>query len=314
MIREVEGKVVKGLGGLFDTRTFDPSRGEEHFLTRAKGNLRRDDARVLVGDNVRVQIDDATPDGIVISAVLERKNALIRPPMANLDILFIVLAAKKPAPVLTTLDKLIAIAEHNHIDPVVVITKTDLGEEDAERYADIYHTAKIPLFVTSSLQNEGISALKSYIDIHVTDGVTAAFAGASGVGKSTLMNALFPSLSLATSAISEKIGRGKHTTRHVELFPVGDAAHAGFLADTPGFSLLDFEHFDFFTLEDLPDTFREFRPYRGMCRYADCTHVGESAAECAIARAAEEGKIAPSRLASYRSLYTVLKNKNPYDR
>lgn len=312
MIREVEGKVVKGLGGLFDTRTFDPVCGEEHFLTRAKGNLRRDDARVLVGDNVRLRIDDATPDGIVISEILTRKNSLIRPPMANLDILFIVLAAKKPAPVTETLDKLIAIAEFNHIEPVIVITKSDLGDTEAEYYAQIYRTVKIPVFVTSSLQKEGISEVKSYIDFHVTDGVTAAFAGASGVGKSTLMNALFPSLSLATSAISEKIERGKHTTRHVELFSVGEPAHAGFLADTPGFSLLDFEHFDFFSLEDLQDTFRELRPYRGKCRYADCNHVGEGAEDCAVARAAEEGKIAPSRLASYRSLYTVLKNKNPY--
>ncbi len=312
MIREPEGKVVKGLGGLYDTRTYDAERGEEHVLSRAKGNLRRDDARVLVGDNVRLRIDDTTPDGIVISEVLPRKNALIRPPMANLDILFIVLAAKKPTPVTATLDKLIAIAEHNAITPVVVITKNDLGEAEAERYAELYRKVGLDVFVTSSLQNDGISDLKAYIDAHVRDGVTAAFAGASGVGKSTLMNALFPTLTLATSAISEKIERGKHTTRHVELFPVGEGAHVGFLADTPGFSLLDFEHFDFFTLEDLPDTFREFRAYRGKCRYADCAHVGESAAECAVARATEEGKIAPSRLASYRTLYAILKNKNNY--
>ena len=312
MIREPEGKVVKGLGGLYDTRTYDAERGEEHVLSRAKGNLRRDDARVLVGDNVRLRIDDTTPDGIVISEVLPRKNALIRPPMANLDILFIVLAAKKPTPVTATLDKLIAIAEHNAITPVVVITKNDLGETEAKRYAELYRKVGLDVFVTSSLQNDGISDLKAYIDAHVRDGVTAAFAGASGVGKSTLMNALFPTLALATSAISEKIERGKHTTRHVELFPVGEGAHVGFLADTPGFSLLDFEHFDFFTLEDLPDTFREFRAYRGKCRYADCTHVGESAVECAVARAAEEGKIAPSRLASYRALYAILKNKNNY--
>lgn len=312
MIRETEGKVVKGLGGLYDTRTYDAERGEEHILSRAKGNLRRDDARVLIGDNVRLRIDDTTPDGVIISEVLTRKNALIRPPMANLDILFIVLAAKKPSPVTTTLDKLIAIAEHECITPVVVITKDDLDASEARRYADLYRTVGIDVFVTSSLQNEGISALKTYIDAEVRDGITAAFAGASGVGKSTLMNALFPTLALATSAISEKIERGKHTTRHVELFPVGEGAHTGFLADTPGFSLLDFEHFDFFALEDLADTFREFRPYRGKCRYADCAHIGESSADCAVARAAEEGKIAPSRLASYRTLYAVLKNKDRY--
>ena len=121
-------------------------------------------------------------------------------------------------------------------------------------------------------------------------------------------------LALATAEISEKIERGKHTTRHVELFEIGEGADAGFLADTPGFSLLDFERFDFFGLSDLESTFRDFAPYIGGCRYSDCAHIGEGAAECAIARAAEEGNLSPSRLASYRSIYRVLKNKNEYYR
>ena len=122
------------------------------------------------------------------------------------------------------------------------------------------------------------------------------------------MNALFPTLSLATSEISRKIERGRHTTRHVELFPIGD----GYLADTPGFSLIDFERFDFFELDDLLPAFRDLLPYAADCRYTDCAHVGEGADECAIARAAEEGKIAPSRLESYRSIYRILKQKNSY--
>ena len=132
------------------------------------------------------------------------------------------------------------------------------------------------------------------------------------MGKSTLVNRIFPGLQLATAEISEKIERGRHTTRHVELFEIGEGESAGYLADTPGFSLLDFERFDFFALSDLLSTFRDFAPYLGACRYSDCAHIGEGPAECAIARAAEEGRLAPSRLASYRSIYRVLKSKNEY--
>ena len=143
-------------------------------------------------------------------------------------------------------------------------------------------------------------------------GRTAAFAGASGVGKSTLMNALFDNLSLTTSEISRKIERGRHTTRHVEIFDVGEEGSIGFLADTPGFSLVDFARFDFFALEDLLDTFPDLLPFRGECAYADCAHVGERASECAVARAALEGKIYQSRLESYREIYKILKEKKKY--
>ena len=127
------------------------------------------------------------------------------------------------------------------------------------------------------------------------------------------MNALFPSLALATSDISRKIERGRHTTRHVELFALSEDKDAGFLADTPGFSLLDFSRFDFFALEDLEAAFREFAPYKGKCRYADCAHVGEGRNECAIMQAVEDGEISESRLASYREIYKTLKSKKAYD-
>ena len=229
--------------------------------------------------------------------------------MANLDYLFIVLAAKKPAPVLETVDKLTAIAQHNSILPIIVITKADLDRPLAEKYADVYRTVGFPTFVTSSESGEGTVELRKYVDTVLTDGKTAAFAGASGVGKSTLMNALFPSLALATSEISRKIERGKHTTRHVELFRIGD----GYLADTPGFSLIDFERFDFFALDDLALAFPEIRALVGKCRYADCAHVGEGEDECAVARAAKNGEIPESRLASYRSVWRVLKAKKDYE-
>ena len=310
MITEKYGKVIKGLGGLYEVRISDGSTCSR-LNCRAKGILKRDEAKVLIGDDVRVTVDDSTPDGVVISEILGRRNSLIRPPLSNLDYLFIVFAAEKPSPVIETVDKLIAIAEHNGIIPITVITKSDLSDA-AEEYAEIYSKVGIPTFVTSSEDKRGIAELSTYIRENVTNGKTAAFAGASGVGKSTLMNTLFPGLSLATATISRKIERGRHTTRHVELFEISDSKSTGFLADTPGFSLIDFARFDFFALDELLPTFRDILPYTGKCRYADCAHVGEGASECAVARAAEEGLIAPTRLESYRSIYRVLKNKTEY--
>ncbi len=311
MITEKIGKVVKGLGGLYEVRIEEDGK-VSRLACRAKGVLKRDEAKVLIGDNVRVTIDDSTPDGVVISHIEDRKNSLIRPPLANLDYLFIVFAAAKPSPVIETVDKLIAIAVHNSIVPVIVITKSDLQSDAADEYAGIYNLAGIPTFVTSSEAGEGISELSEYIRRNITFGKTSAFAGASGVGKSTLMNTLFPTLTLATAEISRKIERGRHTTRHVEIFDIDTESETGFLADTPGFSLIDFARFDFFSLDELLPTFPELVPYVGKCRYADCAHVGEGEDECAVARAASEGRIAKTRLESYRSIYRVLKNKSTY--
>lgn len=311
MISIKNGKVVKGLGGLYDTRVVEDG-AVVRYSSRAKGVLRRDEEKVLIGDDVSIIVDDSTPDGIVISEILPRRNALIRPPMANLDYLFIVFAAKKPAPVIETVDKLTAIAVHNGITPVIVITKSDLGGGVAEELADIYRKVGFATFITSSVDGEGVESLSEYIKHNVRRGLTAAFAGASGVGKSTLMNTLFPSLTLSTAEISRKIERGRHTTRHVEIFDIEDSSDTGFLADTPGFSLIDFERFDFFSLDELAPSFPELIPYVGKCRYTDCAHVGEGEDECAIMRAVREGKIPESRLESYRSIYRVLKSKSGY--
>lgn len=311
MIIEKTGKVVKGLGGLYEVR-IDEGGEISRISCRAKGVLKRDEAKVLIGDDVTVTLDDSTPDGIVISSVHPRKNALIRPPLANLDYIFIVFAAAKPSPVIETVDKLTAIAEHNSITPIIIVTKSDVGIDAAEEYAAIYRLAGYPTFITSSESGEGISELSEYISEQLKDGKTAAFAGASGVGKSTLMNALFPGLTLATAEISKKIERGRHTTRHVEIFDIENSSDTGFLADTPGFSLIDFARFDFFSLEELLPTFPDIICCADGCQYADCAHVGEGEDECAVARAVVEGKIASTRLESYRSIYKVLKEKNGY--
>lgn len=304
MIKETEGKVVKGLGGLFEVR-IDGGGEIQRIACHAKGILKRDEEKVLIGDLVRVREDE---HGSVISEILPRKSSLIRPPMANLDYIFIVIASAKPTPATETVDKLTAIAYNKGITPVIVITKSDLSDESAH-YAKIYKDSGFPAFVTSSTDGAGVEELSEYIKTHVRDGKTAAFAGASGVGKSTLLNALFPSLALSTGEISRKIERGRHTTRHVEIF---DVEGGGFFADTPGFSLIDFSRFDFFTVEELLPAFPDVVRYSHDCRYADCSHVGEGADECGVARAEREGKIVSSRLCSYREIYKILKSKSRY--
>ena len=183
----------------------------------------------------------------------------------------------------------------------------------AETYAQIYRKAGFPVFISSSESGNGISALKEYI---LSLKGICAFAGASGVGKSTLMNALFPSLSLDTGVLSEKISRGKHTTRSVTLYPmtelIENAPSDSYIADTPGFSMLDFIEFDFYTLEDLPHCFPEFEPYLSECRYTDCSHTKESASDCAIAAAIENGAISKERHESYLSIYADLVGKRPW--
>lgn len=306
----LSGKIVKGVGGLYTVRTVDDAGAVRLFRCRAKGAFRHEEETVSVGDDVLLRMDaDAPDETAIIREILPRRNRLIRPPLSNLDILFCVIAAARPAPVTETLDKLLAIVEHNGIEPVLVVTKADCDPEAAARYAALYRQAGFLVFPLSGAAGTGIEPLRAYIAAQVVGGRCAAFAGASGVGKSTLMNCLFPQLSLATNAVSSRIERGRHTTRHVELFPTTGATDCGFLADTPGFSMLDFMRFDFLSLPDLLDAFRDLAPYRGACRYPDCTHTGEGVAECAVARAVRDGAVAPSRHASYRALYDTLRRK-----
>ncbi len=301
---EAKGKLIKGVGGLYEVRL----DGGEMIACRAKGAFRHEDVKPLVGDDVTVSDEG----GFLLRSVLPRKNALIRPPIANVGVLFITFAAAEPAPVLLSIDKLCCIAVHEGIRPVILVTKADVAPAEAERLAAIYRLSGFPVFVTGA-DREAVPAIRDYLHA-ACRGETVGFAGASGVGKSTLMTALFPELALRTGEISAKIGRGKHTTRHVELYPFdrlfGDGTE-GYAADTPGFSLLDFVHFDFFGKDDLPETFPEFAPYLGTCRYTRCTHLCEEG--CAVCQAVRNGAIAPSRHESYVSLYHDLKNKHAWD-
>ena len=319
------GIITSGVGGLYTVRTPD---GRE-FRCRAKGAFRHSGLSPLVGDRAEISVPaelaaggevvsepkeenpDAADTGCRLEAILPRKNALLRPAMANLDVLFFVIAAKDPDPSLRFIDKLLVILEYQKIEPVIVITKCDLDREKAEKLRIKYEKCGFTVFLTDSETYAGDARIAAYIGEWKGD-VVAAFSGVSGAGKSTLMNRLFPSLTLETGEISEKIARGKHTTRAVALFPLseisGGVIPGGYLADTPGFSMLDFERFDFFSLEELPYTFREFAPYLGTCRYTKCTHTKEDG--CAVIAAVAEKVIPKSRHTSYVELFEILKNKS----
>ena len=307
------GKIIGVSGGLYKIQTKD---GETVFC-RAKGAFRHSGLTPLVGDNVRLRFDgvtvkgDESGGGVVIEEVLERKNALIRPPMANLDCMFVSMAAASPAPILPTVDKLVAIAEHNGIEPFIVIEKCELDREKTAEIRNIYETGGFKVFAVSCVTGEGVDELRDFIYSELID-KTTAFSGASGVGKSTLMNMLFPILSLETGNISRKIERGKHTTRSVELYSLENNGKTVYIADTPGFSMLDFKNFDFFSKDDLPYTFREFVPLIGQCKYTKCSHTKEEG--CAILEEIKKGNISKSRHDSFLEIYSILKDKKEWDK
>lgn len=320
---EEKGRLIRGVGGLYEIALMPgetPLSGQ-CVKARAKGNFRHEGLTPLVGDLVQVAFDEvslardeagrlmasADGGGIVIEDILPRKNALIRPPMANLDLLFITFAAAQPAPALDTVDKLISIAEYNEIEPVIVIGKRDIAPDYAEALRQTYTAAGFSAFSLSAGEGDGVEALRAFLSANMA-GKTAAFAGASGVGKSTLLNALFPELSLQTGEISQRIARGRHTTRRVELYGI----NGGYIADTPGFSMLDFVRFDFFGRDDVAGTMREFEPYIGACRYKKCTHTREEG--CAILEAVRGGKIAQTRHQSYVGMFDALKNKHDWSK
>ena len=294
------GIIVGCLGGLYSVL----SDGKT-YACRARGSFRHDKNPPLVGD--RCEFSAEQKRGFVIEKLGARKNALIRPSVSNIDYLIIAFAVRSPAPDTLYIDKLVSVAVYNKITPVIAVTKADLDGAAAEKFKEIYQKAGIPVFITSSEKNEGVSELRGFVAEH--GDATFAFAGASGVGKSSLLNAIFPDLVLKTGAISEKIGRGRHTTRAVSLYPMGDFIDGatGFIADTPGFSMLDFIAFNFFSLEDLPHTFPEFEKYIGKCRWRDCTHTKEDG--CAITEATARGEIAKSRRESFLKMYEELSKR-----
>ena len=285
-----EGLIVRALSGFYYVKT---GEGQE-VECRARGLFRKQEISPCVGD--RVGLEETGEGKGQVVAILPRKNSLVRPPVANLDLLVLVVSSCEPLPNLLVLDKLLAIAECQNIPPAIVLTKSDL--EDPSPVADIYRKVGYPVFVVSSETGEGVEEVRAFLS-----GKLCAFTGNTGVGKSSLLNRIDPRLSIETAQISQKLGRGRHTTRHVQLY---EQPGGGYIADTPGFSAVDLERFQVILKEDLELCFPEFEPYRTKCRFTGCSHTKEKG--CAVLAAVEAGEIPKSRHESYLSLYEDAKN------
>ena len=279
---------MKSIGGFYYVRCDD-----REYECKARGSFRRSGSSPVAGDRVVISVPD---EGFcAIEEILPRRNTLRRPALANLDVLVIVCSTVDPQPNLMIIDKMTAAAYNRDITPVVAISKNDI--KNGAEIAGIYRRSGIDAFLISP---EGTDEARRLLSL--LKGKVSAFTGNSGVGKSTLLNMLFPSLSLATGEISEKLGRGRHTTRVVELFDCGGC----FVADTPGFSTVDLQRYELIDRERLQYCFPEFSDYLGECRFTSCAHVCEKG--CAVLRALEEGRIEPSRHKSYVTMYNEVKD------
>ena len=282
----MEGTIIKALSGFYYV-----SSDENVYECRARGKFRLDGTSPLVGDRVSFNID-ANGKGY-IEKVSERKNFFIRPAVANIDTMVFIAANTNPVTDPFLIDRVSVIAEEADCELVVCINKTDI--DSADELYEIYSKSGFATFRTSAETGEGLGKLMDALK-----GKICAFTGNSGVGKSSILNALVPELSLEVGEVSEKLGRGKHTTRHVELFALGDNTY---IADTPGFASFEIEMMQTINKEDLQYDFREFGEYIGTCRFNDCAHLKEPG--CSVTEALAAGKIMPSRYESYRRLYEL---------
>lgn len=287
----MQGIIIKAISGFYYVKTLDNNIIE----CKAKGAFRNEGISPLVGDRVEFDFKDDDLHGI-LKDVLTRKNSLYRPPVANVDKVFIVSAHSKPSPNTLIIDTVISICEYNNIKPIIVFNKSDLG--DFDELTDIYTMAGYKVIVTSVTNGDGIKEIEKELDSGIS-----VFTGNSGVGKSSILNSIIPELQLKTGEISEKLGRGKHTTRHAQLYESG---FGGCVADTPGFATVEVDKTDYSFKENLENLFIEFNDYLGKCRFAGCSHTGESG--CAVCEAVNNGKIGVTRFESYKMIYNELKD------
>lgn len=288
------GLIRKGIGGFYYVET----DGILHEC-RARGIFRKNGVTPLPGDRVRIAV---APDGTgEVEEILPRRNFLFRPPVANVDRLIVVASVCDPEPNMLLIDKMIAYAERRGIEPAIVVSKVDLREPDGMEKA--YQGSGIPLFRVSSASGEGVDGVRALM----RGGITV-LAGNTGVGKSSLLNGMFGELHQQTGEISRKLGRGRHTTRQVELFRL---ASGGYAVDTPGFSSIGAEKGEWIPPEELAYCFREFAPCLGRCRFTTCSHTCEKG--CAVLEAVERGEISKSRHASYVAMYREMKGMKQWE-
>lgn len=292
-MKQLQGIVLKGIGGFY----YVEAAGAV-YECKARGIFRKSKISPLPGDNVTITVCEQSEN--TIDKIHERKNQLRRPPLANLEQLFIVSSISEPEPNRLVIDKMTAIAVKCGITPIVIFTKSDLG--NCDKWINIYRNSGISAVKVSAVTKQGIDEVGEMLK-----GKISAFTGNTGVGKSSLLNCLDSSLNLATSNISEKLGRGRHTTRQSELFHVC----GGLVADTPGFSSFDIEKNEKIMKDELPECFPEFVQYLGQCRFSSCSHVKDKG--CAILQAVEDGKIEKSRHESYVSMYEEVKSVKEWE-
>lgn len=287
--RYMEGLIIKAISGFYYVET----ENKQLFECKARGRFKNNKQSLLVGDRVEIMPDG---DKGVINAVKRRKNELDRPPVANIDKLFIVSSSVVPSPSTLLIDRMTALCAYKNIKPIIVFNKNDL--EDVTPWCNIYKNAGFKTIACSAVSGEGMEEIISELQ-----GGISAFTGNSGAGKSSLLNKIFPKLALGTGDVSEKLGRGRHTTRHTELFP---HSYNGYVADTPGFSSLEADKDDLTFKENLSSLFPDFEDFAAFCRFSDCKHIGEKG--CAVCSAVEKGKIEETRYKSYITMYEELKD------
>lgn len=290
----MNGLIIKALSGFYYVSVEDAV-----YECKPRGVFRKNNDDIFVGDMVEISL--LPQDKGVIENVLPRKNFLSRPPVANIDKMFIISSYVTPAPNTVIIDTMTAIAEDKGIEPIIVFNKSDMG--DFSQIADIYRSAGFKVYIVSATNNIGIDELRAELYNSVS-----VFTGNSGVGKSSILNALFGKDFLKTGEVNEKLGRGRHTTRHTELFSI---ENGGFIADTPGFSSISIEQSDVLYKENLQYAFREFEEHLGNCRFTSCSHTCEKG--CAVIDAVNEGKISKSRFESYKMLYSELSKRSDWE-
>ncbi len=292
----MQGKIVKGIAGFYYVHVV----GSGVYECKAKGVFRKEKIKPLVGDNVLIEVLSEEKKEGNITQILERSNELIRPAVANIDQVLLVFAIARPEPHFNLLDRFLVMMEGKDLPVVLCFNKSDLvDDEKVEEIRSIYEPAGYPLIFVSAEQNENIEEVKEALR-----GKTTAIAGPSGVGKSSIINILQPEANMETGSISRKIERGKHTTRHSEIFPIDESSY---IMDTPGFSSLYINDFE---KEDLKYHFPDFAPYEGQCKFNGCDHVHEP--DCAVKQAIRDGKIHRSRYKSYLEMYEEIKNTRRY--
>lgn len=292
----MQGKIIKGIAGFYYVHVVHSGIYE----CKAKGVFRNKKVKPLVGDNVEIDIISEEDFKGNIVKILERTNELIRPAVANIDQSLVVFAVKRPDPNINLLDRFLVMMERQNIPVIICFNKADLtDEEELISIKDMYVNSGYHVIFTSTYNGNGVEDIRRLLE-----GKTTAFAGPSGVGKSSLLNSIIPEANSETGGISEKIGRGKNTTRHTEIFNLGDDTY---IMDTPGFTSLFTNDFD---KEYLKDYFPEFREYEGMCRFNGCIHENEP--DCEVKRALEEGKISNSRYNNYLQMLQEIKNRKKY--